>query len=76
MPKKNKVDRKKVLLRAAYDLLKRADEDHYVEQATCILVFYDEANCDGHCLMEEIAMELGLEENEAPIPLEKEREII
>lgn len=70
--KKKEINRKDVLLRAAYDLLKRADDSHYVLEATHILVFYDEANCDGHCLMEEIAMELGLEEGEPPIQLGKE----
>jgi hypothetical protein len=62
-------DRKSVLLRAAYDLLKRADAGHFVEEATCILVRYDEADCDGHCLMEDIAHELELEDGTKPIPL-------
>jgi len=53
--------RKEVLLRAAYDLLKKADEAHFVEQATAITVHYDDAECDGHCLMEDIAAELGIE---------------
>ena len=56
-------DRKIVLLRAAYDLLKQADADHFVRQATEIIVHYDDADCDGYCLMEDIAAELGIEED-------------
>jgi len=67
-------DRKTVLLRAAYDLLKRSTEGHYVVEATSILVRYDDANCDGHCLMEDIMYELDLDDNDDtdPIPLEPE----
>lgn len=66
------VSRKEVLLRAAYDLLKRASEDHFVREATSIVVRYDEANCDGYCLMEDIALELDMDTDTEPIPLEKE----
>ena len=51
----------KILLKACFDLLKKADEAHFVEQATAITVFYHEAECDGSCLMEDI--ELLLEEH-------------
>jgi hypothetical protein len=54
-------DRKTILLRAAYDLLQQANSSHYVLQATDIIVHYDNAECDGACLMEDIAVELGLE---------------
>jgi hypothetical protein len=56
-----KEDRKKVLLKATYDLLKKCSENPYVEDVMSSLVFYDGANCDGSCLMEDIAMELGIE---------------
>ncbi len=59
-----KTDRKTILLKAAYDLLKKAEEGHYVEQATAIVVHYDDADCDGHCLMEDIANELQIEEED------------
>ena len=52
----------RVLLHAAYDLLKQAEEAHFVEQATEIVVHYDDADCDGFCLMEDIATELGIED--------------
>lgn len=57
----SKADRKAILLKATYDLLKQAHESHFVEQATSIVVRYDDADCDGHCLMEDIAHELGIE---------------
>ena len=40
------MDRKEILLRAAWDLLKRSTDDHFVRDATSIVTRYDEANCD------------------------------
>lgn len=65
-------DRKDILLRAAYDLLKKAEQSRYVEQATSITVRYDDANCDGFCLMEDIMFALELEDGTKPIPLEED----
>jgi len=62
-------NRKEILLRAAYDLLKRSTQDHYVREATSILTRFDGADCDGYCLMEDIATELGLDDDAEPIPL-------
>ncbi len=62
-------DRKTVLLRAAYDLLKRSTRRHYVVEATSILTPYDAADCDGCCLVEDIAFELGLDDDTDPIEL-------
>ena len=62
-------DRKEVLLRAAYDLLKRSTQDHYVREATSILTRFDDADCDGYCLMDDIATELELDDDTEPIPL-------
>ncbi len=62
--------RKDVLLRAAYDLLKSSTKDYYVREATSIQVRYDDADCDGYCLMEDIMFELDLEDGTKPIPLE------
>jgi hypothetical protein len=56
-------DRKIILLRAAYDLLKKANEGPYVKNAMEITVHYDDADCDGACLMEDIASEIGIEED-------------
>lgn len=68
------MDRKEILLRAAYDLLKRSTEGSYVEEATSILVRYDDANCDGYCLMEDIADEIGIDSDTDPIPLGPEED--
>ena len=54
-------DRKTVLLKAAYDLLKKCDEGPYVKNALATVVHYDDADCDGVCLMEDIAIELGID---------------
>jgi hypothetical protein len=52
-------DRKVTLLRAAYDLLKKCHNSYYVLSACDTTVFYDDADCDGSCLMDDIAAELG-----------------
>lgn len=54
-------DRKTVLLRAALELLKKCNEGPYVKNALTETVFYDEADCDGSCLANDIAYELGEE---------------
>ena len=59
-------DRAKVLLRAAYDLLTRAERAHFVEQATHIESYYDGGYCDGYCLREDIASELGIDGDTDP----------
>ena len=55
-------DRKDILLQATYDLLKKQENSHYVLNLLSETVFYDEADCDGSCLMDDIAMELGIAE--------------
>ena len=56
------MNRKEMLLKATYDLLKKCDEGPYVKNVLEETVFYDEADCDGSCLMEDIAIELNLGE--------------
>lgn len=51
-------DRKTILLKAAFDLLKKQDGAHYVLNLLEETVHYDEADCDGYCLMQDIAIEL------------------
>lgn len=65
-------DSKDVLLRAAYDILRRAEQSCYVKSALETVAFYDGVNCDGYCLMQDIADELNLDTGEDPIPLGKE----
>jgi hypothetical protein len=59
-----KMDRKDILLKAAYDMLKKCREAYYVISPMEVTVFYDDADCDGFCLMEDIAHELGLDDND------------
>lgn len=54
-------DRREILLKAAYDILKKCDEGPYVKNALEETAFYDEAECDGFCLMEDIASELDID---------------
>ena len=54
--------RKDVLLRAAYDLLVQCYESRYVLNAPSVTVHYDDAECDGTCLMNDIADELGIDD--------------
>ena len=58
----NNPDRKTILLRAAYDLLKKCNEGHYVKNALEEVVSYDGTLCDGYCLANDIAYELDLDE--------------
>ena len=55
-------DRKVILLKAVYDLLKKCNEGPYVKDVMGETVFYDDAECDGWCLATDIAFELDLEE--------------
>lgn len=64
--------RSRVLLRAAYDLLVRNNSGPYVQSAADTVVHYDEANCDGLCLREDILIHLGLEADTQPVPLAAE----
>jgi hypothetical protein len=57
----NIIDRKEVLLKACYDMFKKLDDSRYVFSPFETTVYYDEADCDGFCLMEDIAHELGIE---------------
>lgn len=48
------VGRELVLLRATYQLLKQQTETPYVINVLEQSTVWDEARCDGYCLMEEI----------------------
>lgn len=64
-------DRKITLLRAAFDMLRRAEQSDCVLSPLEILTRYDDADCDGLCLADDIAHELNIERNTAPIPTEE-----
>lgn len=51
-------DRKVTLLKACRDLLNKQNELPYVLNILEELIFYDGAECDGYCLLEDIEMEL------------------
>jgi len=46
--------RAQVLLKAAFDILKKCDDSPYVENVMAVTAFWDGAECDGSCLMEDI----------------------
>lgn len=52
-------DRKTTLLKACRDLLRKQNHSPYVLNLLNETIFYDEANCDGHCLLDDIEIELG-----------------
>lgn len=52
-------DRKEILLRACLELLQKQEDSNYVLDLLEETVFYDGADCDGSCLIEDIKTELG-----------------
>jgi len=48
------LSRARTLLKATHELLEIADESPYVLETLRIVVHYDEADCDGNCLKEDI----------------------
>ena len=50
----NELKRARVLLRATYELLMKQNDSGYVLNLLSETIFYDEAECDGCCLMEDI----------------------
>jgi hypothetical protein len=59
---KAQLERAKVYLKATSDLLQKQNESHYVLNLLETTVFYDEADCDGYCLKDEIDtfLEMGV----------------
>jgi len=47
-------ERAKILLKATLDILKKCDETPYVVSVFEATAIWDEAECDGYCLKEEI----------------------
>lgn len=56
-------DRKDILLRATYDLLKKQKESSYVLNMLDTTAIWDDVECDGYCLFDEIAYELNIIED-------------
>lgn len=59
--------RKDILLRAAFDMLRKCQDSHYALSPMEVTVFYDGTDCDGTCLLEDIASELNIEHDESPL---------
>lgn len=54
-------DRKITLLKACLELLQKQEKSPYVLDILSETVHYDECDCDGYCLMEDIKIELDLD---------------
>lgn len=52
------MDRKTVLLKACRDMLQKCNDSGYSLSPFETTVFYDEADCDGYCLLDDIIAEL------------------
>ena len=48
-------ERKDVLLKACYDIIKKCNEGRYVKNVLEQTAFYDDTDCDGFCLANDIA---------------------
>ena len=55
-------DRKTVLLKATYDLLRQCRESDYVQNIFELTTPYDGTECDGLCLMDDIRSILEIDE--------------
>jgi len=55
-------DRKITLLKACRDLLRKQNDSSYVLNLLSETVFYDNVDCDGYCLLEDIEIELEMSE--------------
>jgi len=60
-------DRKDILLRAAFDMIRISERSAVVESPEEIVTYYDGTHCDGSCLAEDIAEELGIERYAEPL---------
>lgn len=58
------MERMRTLLKAAYDLLKKQHESNFVLNILETTAVWDEVECDGYCLMEEIEGLLNLDYEE------------
>ena len=67
------LERAKTLLKATKELLEKQDNSYYVLNLLEETVFYDEAECDGYCLNDDIGFWFDeLEERETVLLEEQE----
>lgn len=55
------MDRAEMLLKATYDILHKQKDSYYVLNILEQTAVWDGVECDGYCLMEDIAEFLGIE---------------
>ena len=55
-------ERKDILMRATYALLRKCDASPFVMDVMSATAVWDGADCDGSCLMEEIGVLLDIQE--------------
>lgn len=54
MPVETPLARAETLLKATYRLLEKCEESPFVQDPLEMTITYDEAECDGYCLMNDI----------------------
>ena len=54
------IERKDTLLKATHELLSKQDKSAFVLNLLSETVHYDDADCDGYCLMNDIEINLDL----------------
>lgn len=69
------LERAKTLLKATKELLERQDNSYYVLDLLEETVFYDEAECDGYCLKEDIGCWFDELEEQETVPLEEQETV-
>ena len=51
---KEQIERMEVLLKATKDILNKCNQSSYVLEVMAVTAIWDEAECDGNCLLEEV----------------------
>lgn len=54
------IERKDTLLKATHELLSKQDESAFILNLLTETVHYDNADCDGYCLMNDIEIDLDV----------------
>lgn len=69
------LERAKTLLKATKELLEKQDNSYYVLNLLEETVFYDEAECDGYCLKDDIGDWFDELEEQETVPLEEQETV-
>jgi hypothetical protein len=56
-------DRVVILLKAVVEIAEKLESSHYVLNFLEETANYDDCDCDGYCLVEDIKIELGLDDD-------------